>query len=74
MARLAIRATGDKNRRENVTTGDTRVEWVVYDGNKVVRRYTYSVCERRTPKVMLSEYDAHGNPIQHTHISETHSA
>lgn len=34
MARLAIRATGDKSRRENVTTGDTEVIAVLYDGNR----------------------------------------
>lgn len=43
MARLAIRATGDKSKRENVTTGDTDVRIDVVSGNAHI--YTIYVHE-----------------------------
>lgn len=36
MARLAIRATGDKSRRENVTTGNSVLETRIYHKNMQV--------------------------------------
>ena len=39
MARLAIRATGDRSKRENTTTGDSTVLVRVFDGNM----YTHTI-------------------------------
>jgi hypothetical protein len=73
MARLAIRATGDKSAREVVATGERMVRVEFRIGNKLVRTYTLDTYEAGKPRIV--EHSENGTHVCTTHIhSETHSA
>lgn len=73
MARLAIRATGDKSRRENVTTGEKQVCAGVHVGNKHVAHVT--LWENSIGKLVVRVEKLHKSVHVSVHdkTSETHA-
>lgn len=75
MARLAIRATGDRSKRENVTTGDNVVETNVYYKNKRILFVNYNI-QHDTLHINVGDdkYNYLCKSIVLEDNSETHSA
>lgn len=80
MARLAIRATGDKSKRENVTTGDRVIHVHCYEGNNEVHRFSIvdqgngTIEYQSASKQFRRWYTKHVEITYYNVPSETHSA
>ena len=73
MARLAIRATGDRSKRENVTTGDSAV--LVRVNNKNILTHTIRIsCVGDITTVSISEHTDSATSIVHHKCAGVHES
>ena len=78
MARLAVRVTGDKSRRENITTATEYAYIKIYDGNSVACRIDVDTDGPRGTRINIEAYrstiDVDNVTVYTANNSETHSA